>query len=209
MDQIKNSIISGHPNLSDDLSDVYTNLLLFILHQGLEDVCEDSFSPSKAYNCTFTGRNYEIIFKVELSEGRGGVTPALNNAVFPSSKAALMGEQKGEAINDIYYAKNKSVLDNVLKNTGNVQLLIASYADIILEYMDCITDYVNWAVSAGERYYSEFLERARDGFSYGGITIFPIIQNDGIGYNFELQDTIRYRLKRDTVFVKSDLGDTE
>lgn len=203
---VQDQILGRDVNLNPNWSKIYSDLVYNILSNGIETVCEDKFATYKRYVATFRNPEYAITFNLELTEPRKGVTPALSNFVYDTSQAKKASLPEGELIDKNYVKREEVVLNTALAAAGvsDFEALVYNYPSLILRLIDYMTDYINEVYDKYGNIPQDILMELNQGIEFGGIVVYPVIQNDGIFYRYELSFSLRYLLKRDVIFTSED-----
>lgn len=219
--------------LSDSHSDVYHAIVYSLLFDGISKMKDNEFEmvksqlssssnsghydilnakgysqskdgSRKGYSVTFENNEYSITFYVGISNTSNGIMPALDNFVYSTMQNNNAYYSKGIILDREFISGYAPFIYPVLERYGvqknELMHYVETYPSLLLYITDRIVNFVN---EFGDNAY--LMSLAKSGIiSFGGVTIYPDIDNTGVMCRMELDNKIRYRLKTDINFSEAD-----
>lgn len=219
--------------LSDSHSEVYHAIVYSLLFDGISKMKDNEFEmvksqlssssnsghydilnakgysqskdgSRKGYSVTFENNEYSITFYVGISNTSNGIMPALDNFVYSTMQNNNAYYSKGIILDREFVSGYAPFIYPVLERYGvqknELMHYIETYPSLLLYITDRIVSFVN---EFGDNAY--LMSLAKSGIiSFGGVTIYPDIDNTGVMCRMELDNKIRYRLKTDINFSEAD-----
>lgn len=219
--------------LNDNYSETFNEIIYALLFDGLAKMKETDFAKAKnelsanksasnfdilnakglsksidgtrsGYSVTMENDEYSITFYVGISKTFHGLMPALDNFVYSTMQSNNAFYNKGIVMDDEFISGFAPFIYPVLERHGiprtELKKMMRTYPSLLLHITDRIVDFVN---EFGNNIY--LMNLAKSGIiSFGGITIYPDIDNEGVMCRMELDNQIRYRLKTDINFSEAD-----
>ena len=219
--------------LSDSHSEVYHAIVYSLLFDGISKMKDNEFEmvksqlssssnsghydilnakgysqskdgSRKGYSVTFENNEYSITFYVGISNTSNGIMPALDNFVYSTMQNNNAYYSKGIILDREFISGYAPFIYPVLERYGvqknELMHYVETYPSLLLYITDRIVNFVN---EFGDNAY--LMSLAKSGIiSFGGVTIYPDIDNTGVMCRMELDNKIRYRLKTDINFSEAD-----